>query len=148
MISTYHRLQKAAQPAHNKKQTMANIQTDKTPMQRLLEMVRLERQDITLLVALTFGYGLLNIATPVAVQALVNIVTMGGVLQPLFVVSLILFALLVLSGMLYVYETIFGRVDTKAHFYSYRCTCRYEYTGHPNHHLRLRKSGGVDEPLF
>lgn len=84
---------------------MATIQTDKTPMQRLLEMVRLERQDITLLVALTFGYGLLNIATPVAVQALVNIVTMGGVLQPLFVVSLILFALLVLSGMLYVYET-------------------------------------------
>lgn len=84
---------------------MANIQTDKTPMQRLLEIVRLERQDITLLVGLTFGYGLLNIATPVAVQALVNIVTMGGVLQPLFVVSLILFALLVLSGMLYVYET-------------------------------------------
>lgn len=73
-------------------------------MRRLLEMVRLERQDITLLVALTFGYGLLNIATPVAVQALVNIVTMGSVLQPLFVVSLILFALLVLSGMLYVYE--------------------------------------------
>lgn len=94
-----------AQPAHNKKEIMATIQTDKTPIQRLLEMVRLERQDITLLVALTFGYGLLNIATPVAVQALVNIVTMGGVLQPLFVVSLILFALLVLSGMLYVYET-------------------------------------------
>ena len=84
---------------------MANIQTDKTPMQRLLEMVKLERQDITLLIALTFGYGLLNIATPVAVQALVNIVTMGGVLQPLFVISVILFALLVLSGMLYVYET-------------------------------------------
>lgn len=84
---------------------MANIQTDKTPMQRLLDMVHIERQDIILLVALTFGYGLLNIATPVAVQALVNIVTMGGVLQPLFVVSLILFALLVLSGMLYVYET-------------------------------------------
>lgn len=84
---------------------MATIQTDKTPMQRLLDIVRLERQDIILLVALTFGYGLLNIATPVAVQALVNIVTMGGVLQPLFVVSIILFALLVLSGMLYVYET-------------------------------------------
>jgi ABC-type bacteriocin/lantibiotic exporter with double-glycine peptidase domain len=84
---------------------MANIQTDKTPIQRLIEIVQIERQDIGLLVALTFGYGLLNIATPVAVQALVNIVTMGGVLQPLFVVSLILFALLLLSGMLYVYET-------------------------------------------
>lgn len=84
---------------------MANIQTDKTPIQRLLEIVQLERRDITLLVMLTFGYGLLGIATPVAVQALVNIVTMGGVLQPLFVVSLILFVLLILSGMLYVYET-------------------------------------------
>ncbi len=84
---------------------MANIQSDKTPIQRLLNIVQLERQDIGLLIALTFGYGLLSIATPVAVQALVNIVTMGGVLQPLFVVSFILFALLVLSGMLYVYET-------------------------------------------
>lgn len=88
----------------DKTNIMANIQTDKTPLQRLLEMVQLERQDIGLLIALTFGYGLLSIATPVAVQALVNIVTMGGVLQPLFVVSFILFALLVLSGLLYVYE--------------------------------------------
>jgi putative ABC transport system ATP-binding protein len=89
----------------NKRLMMAKIQTDKTPIERLIEIVRLERKDITLLVMLTFGYGLLGIATPVAVQALVNIVTMGGVLQPLFVVSLILFVLLLLSGMLYVYET-------------------------------------------
>ena len=82
---------------------MANF-TDKTPVKRLLEIVQLERHDIYLLVILTFGYGLLGIATPVAVQTLVNIVTMGSVLQPLYVVALILFFLLVLSGVLYLFE--------------------------------------------
>lgn len=82
---------------------MANF-TDKTPVKRLLEIVQLERQDIYLLIILTFGYGLLGIATPVAVQTLVNIVTMGSVLQPLYVVALILFFLLALSGVLYLFE--------------------------------------------
>jgi len=76
----------------------------KSPVERLFEIIKLERQDIHLLIMLTFGYGLLGISTPIAVQALVNIVTMGGVLQPLFVVSIILFALLLLAGALYVFE--------------------------------------------
>lgn len=76
----------------------------KSPVERLFEIIKLERQDIHLLIMLTFGYGLLGISTPIAVQALVNIVTMGGVLQPLFVVSIILFTLLLLAGALYVFE--------------------------------------------
>ncbi|MDP3609623.1 MAG: ABC transporter ATP-binding protein [Methylophilus sp.] len=83
---------------------MANIQIDKTPIQRLLEIIQLERQDIALLVALTLGYGILGIATPVAVQALVNIVTMGGLLKPLYVISIMLFVLLILSGILFLFE--------------------------------------------
>jgi ABC-type bacteriocin/lantibiotic exporter with double-glycine peptidase domain len=83
---------------------MAIQQQTKKPIERLFDTIYLERKDINLLFVLTFGYGLLGIATPIAVQALVNIVTMGGVLQPLFVVSFILFALLLLSGALYVFE--------------------------------------------
>lgn len=83
---------------------MAIQQQTKKPIERLFDTIDLERKDINLLFVLTFGYGLLGIATPIAVQALVNIVTMGGVLQPLFVVSFILFALLLLSGALYVFE--------------------------------------------
>lgn len=83
---------------------MEIITDKKTPIQRLLELVELERRDIYLLVLLTCGYAILGIATPVAVQALVNIVTMGGVLQPLLIVSSILFILLLLSGALYVFE--------------------------------------------
>ena len=77
---------------------------NKSPTQRLLEIIQLERKEIYLLLILTFGYGLLGIATPVAVQALVNIVTMGGVLQPLYVIGFILFFLLSLSGVLYILE--------------------------------------------
>ncbi len=78
--------------------------TGKKPIKRLLEIVQLERSDLYILLMLIVGYGLLGIATPVAVQALVNIVTMGGVMQPLYVVSTILFFLLLLSGVLYVFE--------------------------------------------
>lgn len=75
------------------------------PVKRLLSLLSIEKSDIWLLIILTIGYGLLGIATPVAVQSLVNIVTMGGVLQPLFVISIILFTLLVLSGAIYTMET-------------------------------------------
>jgi len=79
---------------------MAQI-TKKLPFKRLAQILELERKDIWLLVILTVGYGLLSIATPVAVQTLVNLVTMGGVLQPLFVVAIILLVMLVLSGSMY-----------------------------------------------
>lgn len=75
-----------------------------SPLERLIKLIRSESNDILLLLYLTLGYGLLTIATPVAVQALVNNVTMGGVIQPLIVISIILFFLLVLSGLLYVLE--------------------------------------------
>jgi putative ABC transport system ATP-binding protein len=77
---------------------------NKSPTERLFSAIKLERHDIYFLAILTFGYGLLGIATPVAVQALVNIVTMGGVLQPLYVISFILLILLILSGILFVLE--------------------------------------------
>lgn len=84
---------------------MAKSSSELTPIQRVSQLIRLEKQDILLLVYLTMGYGLLGIATPVAVQTMVNIVTMGGVLQPLYVVGFILFCLLALSGAIYAIES-------------------------------------------
>ena len=80
-----------------------NIKKTK-PSARLMEIIHLEHNDISIIMILTVGVGLLSIATPVAVQALVNIVTMGGLLQPLIVISLMLFVFLNLSGFLYVLE--------------------------------------------
>lgn len=85
---------------------MANIHSAPvTPFQRVVKLLSFEKQDILLLLYLTAAYGVLGIATPVAVQAMVNIVTMGGVLQPLYVVGIMLFCLLALSGVIYAIES-------------------------------------------
>ena len=69
-------------------------------------LLALERKDLTVIFLLTLAIGILNLATPLAVQTLVNIVTMGGVIKPLIVVSFVLFVLLMLSGLIYVVEFI------------------------------------------
>ena len=74
------------------------------PSQRVLSLIALEKEDIFMVSLLTVGIGLLSLATPLAVQTLVNIVTMGGVVQPLIVVSIMLFMLLFLYGALYILE--------------------------------------------
>lgn len=69
-------------------------------------LLTLERKDLIVILWLTLAIGILNLATPLAVQTLVNIVTMGGVIKPLIVVSFVLFVLLVLSGLIYVVELV------------------------------------------
>jgi len=75
------------------------------PMRRLLALLRAERADLWLVLGLAVGSGLLALAPPVAVQALVNTVAMGGMGQPLLVLSVILFIFLVFSGAIYVLES-------------------------------------------
>jgi len=74
------------------------------PITRLFKLIQLEKSDIKNLVLLTVCIGVLSLATPIAIQALVNFVTMGGLLEPLFIISFMLFIILTLSGSLYVLE--------------------------------------------
>jgi putative ABC transport system ATP-binding protein len=94
---------------------MANLTEEHHPFQRVIKLIELEKSDIFVIVLLTLGAGFLALATPIAVQTLVNIVTMGGVTQPLVLVSFMLFILLAFSGGLnlleyYVVELIQRRV--------------------------------------
>ncbi len=75
------------------------------PFRRLLNLLEPERHDIALVTAFAFGTGLLGLATPVAVQALVNTVAMGGVLQPVIVLALMLFLFLGFSGAIQIFRT-------------------------------------------
>lgn len=88
---------------------------DTNPFARVTKLIELEKSDIFVIVLLTLGAGFLALAIPIAVQTLVNIVTMGGVAQPLILVSFMLFILLIFSGGLnllevYVVELIQRRV--------------------------------------
>jgi ABC-type bacteriocin/lantibiotic exporter with double-glycine peptidase domain len=69
-----------------------------TPMQRLLELLRPEALDLGIVVLFSLVTGLLALATPLAVEALVNTVAFGRFVQPIIVLALILFGFLLFSG--------------------------------------------------
>ncbi len=75
------------------------------PWQRLIGMLKPEKNDLMLVIVFALGTGLLYLATPVAVQALVNTVALGGMFQPLVILALILFIFLGFAGFIYVLQT-------------------------------------------
>lgn len=70
------------------------------PRARLWSWMRLERHDLFTVLVYAVFVGLLSLTTPVAVQALVNTVAFGTLLQPLVVLSLLLFFALAFSATL------------------------------------------------
>lgn len=86
---------------------------------RLWELVQADARDIRLIVLFAVAVGILNLASPIAVEALVNSVAFGGLLQPIIVLALILCACLTLSaGMIalqyYLAELIQRRLFARA----------------------------------
>lgn len=61
-------------------------------LRRLKALLRLERDDLWVVIVYAVGIGALTLASPIAVQALVNTVAFGALLQPLFVLTLLLVA--------------------------------------------------------
>ncbi|MEI8259858.1 MAG: ABC transporter ATP-binding protein, partial [Deltaproteobacteria bacterium] len=71
-----------------------------SPLQRLRALVRLERDEIYVVLVFAIAIGLLSLVTPVAVQALVNSVAFGSLLQPLVVLSVLAMAGLTFAAVL------------------------------------------------
>lgn len=67
---------------------------------RILTLLRPDRSDIWIIVAYSVAIGLLTLALPVASQSLINTVAFGTVLQPIIVLSILLFAALVAASAL------------------------------------------------
>ncbi|MCG5055015.1 MAG: ABC transporter ATP-binding protein/permease [Myxococcales bacterium] len=89
------------------------------PLPRLRSLLKTERADLWVVVAYAVGVGVMSLATPVAVQSLVNTVAFGTLLQPLVVLALILLACLGIVTLLrslqyYVVEMIQRRVFVRA----------------------------------
>lgn len=71
-----------------------------SPLSRLLAFCRLDANDIGIITLFAVVVGLLGLATPLAVESLVNTVVFGRYVQPVIVLSLILFVFLMFSGFL------------------------------------------------
>ncbi len=71
-------------------ESMRDPRGSMTPWQRARKLLALERADIGVVVVYAGAIGLLSLATPVAVQALVNTVAFGSLLQPIVVLTVLL----------------------------------------------------------
>ena len=85
------------------------------PLKRLQHLYDLERRDIWIILGYGIGIGLMSLATPVAVQALVSTIAFGALFQPLVVLTLILLASVSFSNLLvavqfYVVEMLQRRI--------------------------------------
>ncbi|MEZ5963517.1 MAG: ATP-binding cassette domain-containing protein [Planctomycetota bacterium] len=75
------------------------------PLRRLWSILRDDRSAICLVVGLAAAVGILGLAIPVAVQALVNFVSFGSLLQPVFVLGALVLGFLSLSGAVRVFKS-------------------------------------------
>ncbi len=73
---------------------------DEAPWKRYWSLLRPEMLDILTVIAFAIGIGILTMATPLAVEALVSTVAFGRLLQPVGILALILFGFLSFSAML------------------------------------------------
>ena len=71
-----------------------------SPFRRLVSILRPEATDIGVVALFSLVVGILSLATPIMVEALVNTVAFGRYLQPLFVLSIMLFTFLGFAAVL------------------------------------------------
>jgi ABC-type bacteriocin/lantibiotic exporter with double-glycine peptidase domain len=71
-----------------------------SPFQRLLDLLRPEKADLWAIVFFAAFIGGLMLATPIAVQQLVNSIAFGGLIQPVVVLALLLLAVLAFSAVI------------------------------------------------
>jgi putative ABC transport system ATP-binding protein len=77
-----------------------------SPIERLKALLSTERSDLLIVISYSVGIGVLSLAAPIGVQALVNTVAFGTVLQPLVILSILVAAALAISAMLQAFRTI------------------------------------------
>ena len=76
-----------------------------TPWQRLCSLLSAESLDLWMILLFAFVSGVLALATPLAVETLVNTVSFGALIQPIIVISLMLLAFLTFSAALRALQT-------------------------------------------
>ena len=76
------------------------------PLKRLISFLQPESGDLKTILVFSLVIGLLSLTTPLAVEAVVNTIAFGRYLQPLIVLSLIVFTFLGFRAMLSVLMTV------------------------------------------
>ncbi len=78
----------------------------KTPVQRLWSLMWVERSDVAVVMLYGAVAGLLSLATPLAVQVLIDWLAFGALLQPVIILGVALFVVLLLAAALQLLQRI------------------------------------------
>ncbi|PJE03201.1 MAG: ABC transporter ATP-binding protein [Leptospira sp.] len=76
-----------------------------TPFHRLYSLLRVEKRDIWIIVIYGIAIGILSLVVPVATSSLVNIVAFGVMLQPVIVLTFLVFLFLSFAGVMQAIQT-------------------------------------------
>lgn len=87
-----------------------------SPQRRFVVLLSLERRDLWLVVLFALVAGILTLATPLAVESLVNVVSWGTYVQPLIVLSLMLLTCLGFAGVLRVLQYVVVEIIQRRQF--------------------------------
>jgi ABC-type bacteriocin/lantibiotic exporter with double-glycine peptidase domain len=79
---------------------------DGKPVARLRALLKLERRDLWVVVVYSIGIGLLTLVVPVAVQAMVNFIAFGSLLQPLVILTLFVLIALGFSSVMNAFRVL------------------------------------------
>ncbi len=85
----------ACEPPHI---STAGPHTPLSPLARLVGLIRPEKRDLWVVLVFSMFVGVLALASPVAVEALVNTVAFGRYLQPIVVLAILLFTFLAFAA--------------------------------------------------
>ncbi len=96
----------ALEPGFGRHPGQESIEGHVTPFGRLRALLEPEASDIFTVCIYALIVGLLTLATPIAVEALVNTVAFGRFLQPVIVLALLLFMFLAFSAAIRAVQTI------------------------------------------
>lgn len=89
---------------------------DRSPVSRFFGILRLDSRDIWTVIVFALFNGILSLASPLAVESLVNVVSWGTYLQPLLVLGLLLLACLALAAVLTVLQTLVVEIIQRRQF--------------------------------
>ena len=95
-------------PEHHEREALSGERL--SPLARLMLIVRAEWSDIWVVLVFAVLSGVLALATPMAVQVMVSLVSFGRLLQPVVVLSLMLLALMAFWAALRLWETSVAEV--------------------------------------
>jgi putative ABC transport system ATP-binding protein len=96
----------ALEPGFGRHPGQESVEGHVTPFGRLRALLQPEASDIVTVFIYALIVGLLTLASPIAVEALVNTVAFGRFLQPVIVLALLLFTFLAFSAAIRAVQTI------------------------------------------